>query len=363
MNRKMDAEKSVTASMSNDFKDDNQMLMEKYQKLKDENKRLKEEKNDNKEGSRQIEFQLDTFKDRIVKEIRKEIIEGLADIVKDCVSGIREEIVYDVKKQMKDMIIEANKYTIKEVTSLVVAELKPILLEAKKNEACDLGEMIKENIQDAKKEMKEMIIESKNEITQEMNQKMYEELKEIKQTIGKVNENPFENAENRNNDIENLRSQITVIKKQQEDIVTCTNSDNLKQEVISIIKDQDNNKRRRKNIIMYRIPESDKDDRNQREEDDKINAMKVLNEGINIRNVKPNRIFRLGKRNFDRNIGLTNTRPLMMNLENEEDKWEILKSAKKLKNANGWMRKVGISPDLNKDERKGNAEHRAGLKS
>ena len=105
----------------------------KYQELMDENKRLKEEKNDNnKEGQGQIgiEGQLDIFKDRMVKEIRKEIIEGLAEIVKECVSSIREEIVHDATKVMKDMIIEANKYTVKEVTSLVVAELKPISLGA-----------------------------------------------------------------------------------------------------------------------------------------------------------------------------------------------------------------------------------------
>ena len=41
----------------------------------------------------------------------------------------------------------------------------------------------------------------------------------------------------------------------------------------------------------------------------------------------------------------------------------LLKNAKNLKNANGWMEKVGISPDLDKEERKHNADLRAELRA
>ena len=39
-------------------------------------------------------------------------------------------------------------------------------------------------------------------------------------------------------------------------------------------------------------------------------------------------------------------------MENEEEKWSVLKGARNLRNAENWMKKVGISLDLSKEDRK-----------
>ena len=52
----------------------------------------------------------------------------------------------------------------------------------------------------------------------------------------------------------------------------------------------------------------------------------------------------------------------MIKLANEAQKWDILKNAKNLKNATGWMARVGISQDMSKEGREKHKELRKSLK-
>ena len=72
-----------------------------------------------------------------------------------------------------------------------------------------------------------------------------------------------------------------------------------------------------------------------------------MRDGVKVNNIEICEIRRLGERTED----VDHKRPILVQLSTEEEKWDILKKAKNLRNSDGWMKKIGISLDLSKEER------------
>ena len=103
--------------------------------------------------------------------------------------------------------------------------------------------------------------------------------------------------------------------------------------------------RRRKNIIVYGMPEKDERDEKKRGEIDQINISNLLIElGTNVRNYE---ISRLGKQ-----ITEGRPRPMRIELIKESDKYAVLKGAFKLKNTrNETFKRISITTDMSYKQR------------
>ena len=113
-------------------------------------------------------------------------------------------------------------------------------------------------------------------------------------------------------------------------------------------KEKDDKKDRECNLVLYNVEESNKENGRDREADDKILTDRVFKEGVGINEYQIKSIIRLGKRNE----GINKPRPLLIKLDNSEQKWLILKNAKKLnKCTRQEFKKCFIVPDKTKIER------------
>ena len=81
------------------------------------------------------------------------------------------------------------------------------------------------------------------------------------------------------------------------------------------------------------MEESEKETGKQREEEDKEKIQKIIAENVGIgRKVEIKQVIRLGRRNEEGGEG-RRMRPLLIKLEESEDKYMILKSARNLNRA------------------------------
>ena len=87
-------------------------------------------------------------------------------------------------------------------------------------------------------------------------------------------------------------------------------------------------KRRKKNLIIYKAPESTHQDGHNRKVEDK-QLIKTFLAPVEMGNKTTTNLVRLGKKNDE---GTTN-RPLLVSFGNEKDKNEIMKNLNKLKDA------------------------------
>ena len=81
-----------------------------------------------------------------------------------------------------------------------------------------------------------------------------------------------------------------------------------------------------------------------------MESQNIFEKGVGIRGVMIKGIIRLGKRDINNNQ-FNKPRPMLVKLDSEEQKWEILKNAKNLARAAEEMKRCIIAPDLTKKER------------
>ncbi|MPC77788.1 hypothetical protein E2C01_072255 [Portunus trituberculatus] len=116
-------------------------------------------------------------------------------------------------------------------------------------------------------------------------------------------------------------------------------------------------KEKKKNIIVFNVPESKKKETRERVADDVKKCEEVFPEALEVRDAKIERIYRIGKGNNDK------ARPIIVELNEAEAKWKLVKRAKNLKNAShARIKQVIIAPDLTRKEREENDKLREELK-
>ena len=115
---------------------------------------------------------------------------------------------------------------------------------------------------------------------------------------------------------------------------------------------------RRKNVVLFNVPESTKKETEERECEDKEVCEYVFREGLEVREAKIEKVVRMG------NPMSNKKRPMIVTLTEERVKWELVKRSKRLKSADdGNLTDLIIGPDMTKKEREENARLREELKN
>ena len=189
--------------------------------------------------------------------------------------------------------------------------------------------------------------------------KYLEEIKKSIETLGeslqrKVDKEEFEGLKNK---IDEIEKEIEILKKDAQEEGSWTNINTAAEkrkieEVIDIsLKDYENEERerqnRRKNIIVFGLPESEKTIPEERKEDD---VKKMIGLCKNICKIKFNetdisRIIRLGKAAEDKE------RPLLITINEEIKKKEIFRNLNKIRDAGSPFNKVTITHDMTKKQK------------
>ena len=107
--------------------------------------------------------------------------------------------------------------------------------------------------------------------------------------------------------------------------------------------------RRKNNIVMYNIPESDKQNAEERQKEDEDFCKDLIESSLEVDNtaVKIQKVVRLG-----REPKQGRTRPTLLVLENESQKITLLKNSRKLRTETDPIKKaVGIAPDMTPKQR------------
>ena len=104
------------------------------------------------------------------------------------------------------------------------------------------------------------------------------------------------------------------------------------------------NDRRKNNLILFSIRESEKGDPDAKYEDDKAECRKIFEE-IRVNDCKMEQLIRLGKRGEE-----GKARPLLVRLGSEEKKWAVLSRAKNLRNSDGPISRVFANRDMSREE-------------
>lgn len=115
--------------------------------------------------------------------------------------------------------------------------------------------------------------------------------------------------------------------------------------IIDDFKEVENKKYRENNLVLYNMEESNKADGRDRALEDVEKCHQLILEGVGMgqREYNIRRAIRLGKPQANQ----TRPRPLLLKLDSIEEKWNILKKAKNIKNyRHPILKKVVISMDL-----------------
>ena len=116
----------------------------------------------------------------------------------------------------------------------------------------------------------------------------------------------------------------------------------VKEAIVDHAKEKAQDEERQRNIIIYRLPESDDDDQEKRKDYDKSLFEKLSKNELGTAGVKPTKIIRLGRRDP------ALTRPLLVTTPTVMDKRRIMASLYKLKNASEDFNNISVSNDLTK---------------
>lgn len=132
------------------------------------------------------------------------------------------------------------------------------------------------------------------------------------------------------------------------------------EEALSKFRDREVKSSRECNLIMYKVTESLKIDGKDREEDDRKLCAEVIKQCIGNNDYKLEKVVRLGKR--EQGSDQNKMRPVMITLESANRKWNVIKNAKNMKNAEDKLKGIVISLDLTKEEREREFELRSELR-
>ena len=123
-------------------------------------------------------------------------------------------------------------------------------------------------------------------------------------------------------------------------------------QILEEVMEREQQQSRLKNLVIYGVNESVRDDGKQREIEDTEFCRKMFAEELNLINVQIEGVIRLGKRNQSENNGRVKPRPMLVKLSNSREKFDVLKRGKLLKQSReASMRRIFIAPDLTRKER------------
>lgn len=197
----------------------------------------------------------------------------------------------------------------------------------------------------------------------------------IKQGLGRLEDLEKENLlfkaqiQEYGNEIQELRLEIENLKASMVNVGNTTRQDTQRQHVneeeivdkvtdkvtermIEYMNEKEDMEKRRKNVVMYNIPEVESENVEERIEQDKGMCKDIIENSLGLaeRDYNIVKVIRIGKR---RNEEGAKPRPTLIKLEDEEQKWCIVRSAKNLKNERDPVKKrVGIVKDMTEKERK-----------
>ena len=182
---------------------------------------------------------------------------------------------------------------------------------------------LRKEMEGLKREMNEFKGKTVNEVKQELKQDIVKELRDMKRE---------------------LKEELKPISTQ-----TPPDVNQMKEFIDDYMKEKEDIDRRRNNVVIYNIPESDKQNGKDRQEDDSIVCQGLLENSLGITQdeARIQKVVRLGK-----TPSQGRNRPILLMLRDEGEKYAILRNAKNLKNERDpAIRKIGISPDLTKKQR------------
>ena len=105
-------------------------------------------------------------------------------------------------------------------------------------------------------------------------------------------------------------------------------------------------------VVMFNLKEAE----NREETRDKEKCEEIIKESLDLYDVKVRQVTRIGKKTEGK------TRPILVEMENEKEKWAVVARAKRLREArNPEWRKIGVQPDMTRKEREENKKLRAKL--
>ena len=161
------------------------------------------------------------------------------------------------------------------------------------------------------------------------------------------------------NEIRDFMTDMSAVMK--DEIVKIT-----KKEIMAEITEREEHQRRLKNLIVYGLEESKRNNGRDREIDDKEMCKELFTKELNVKEAQVVNTVRLGKRaqcEADENEGNFKPRPLLVELTQAKHKFELLKRCKQLRNSEEFrFRKAIIAPDLTKKEREADHKLRLELK-
>ena len=103
------------------------------------------------------------------------------------------------------------------------------------------------------------------------------------------------------------------------------------------------NGEQKKNFVVYKLPESKREEARERYREDSEACRTIFEEGTGVQQVEQKQLIRLGKREENK------TRPVLVKLGKEETAREIRLKAKRLRNSEVYSR-VFIVKDQSKEE-------------
>ena len=112
---------------------------------------------------------------------------------------------------------------------------------------------------------------------------------------------------------------------------------------------------KKKNVIMFNLEESKKDDARERYREDEARCKEIFTDILEIHQINIQKVIRLGKMVQDR------TRPVLVKLGNEDERMKILKNANKIRHSKKFV-KVYIARDMTEKEREKDKSLRQELK-
>lgn len=116
--------------------------------------------------------------------------------------------------------------------------------------------------------------------------------------------------------------------------------------VLQHLREENEKNKRKENIIMYNVMESEKENTEDRIKEDRARVTDVIENSLEVQDYAIEKIVRLGRKEDDRN------RPLLIKFRNVTEKWNVVKNAKKMKNERDVNKKrIGIALDMTEKER------------
>ena len=183
-------------------------------------------------------------------------------------------------------------------------------------------------------------MKEQNEILSMENAKLREENKKLYERLGVLE-----------NKVEDIKNEVKAdVMKDMNDTINM---------FFDKIKENEEKKKRENNLILFSVPESNKDNGKERQVEDEKICDNIFKGELHYENYEIKNVMRLGKAVQNQ----SRPRPILVKLANVYEKGEIIKRAKNLKNAtNNVYKKVMISLDLNKEEREAEKKLRNELK-